>query len=341
MQREDTPDETIRVAVAGIGEHAEHRLLPAIASVPSLRLSAVATREAGKAARLRERYPGVRIFHDSADEGWLAAADLLVAGGPPDFNAAVVARGLRSGKHVFCEKPLATSAVQIDALLTQARAAPQSTTALGLNLKYSATVNELVARAADDPVVTAYVEYATSKPTEPAWGAPSTAITCAWWHAIHVLDLLQTIIGRARLSAVKLDRLDHPHVAIHGELDGDQARGSFLIRNSAPAFSLTIRVLSRSGTVTTLTDLRTLSVSGPARSAGAAVEHYRTQPAEFSISPLADNVDCSGFRSMFAQVARAIAGRSQPPSSFQAVAGAHALLFELVERLSLQEQPST
>lgn len=333
MHRDEAPGGIIRVAVAGAGEHAESKLLPAIQASPALVLASVATRDAVKAERIRRRYPGVRIHSSHLDDAVFDAADLIVAAGPPEFNQPIVEAALRNNKHVFCEKPLAIDRQALAALLEAAGAAPSCVSAVGLNLRYSATVRELVDRSADDPLASVHIEYATTKPTTAAWGARSVAATCVLWHAIHVIDLVQMFIGPARLTRVRQLELNSPRTAIEAHLDGAQCTGSFLLHNCAPAFALTIRAMHRSGSIATLSDLRSLALSEPPRAATLKTLH-RELPRPFALSPLADDIDSSGYRSMFAHIAHSIVTRSTPATSFDNAASAHELLFDLLDALS-------
>ncbi|ASW57604.1 Gfo/Idh/MocA family protein [Plantactinospora sp. KBS50] len=102
----------VRLGVLGCAEIAWRKTLPALAGVPQLRLTAVASRDPERAARFGERfgaqpvtgYPAL-LERDDVDAVYLPL--------PAALHAPWVDRALRAGKHVLAEKPLAT--VEADA----------------------------------------------------------------------------------------------------------------------------------------------------------------------------------------------------------------------------------
>ncbi|TKB58825.1 MAG: Gfo/Idh/MocA family oxidoreductase [Nitrospira sp.] len=334
MHLDDTAKSLTRVAVIGIGEHAETKLLPAIRAVSKLWLVAVSSRDAIKAKRILDRHPGISIHASHTDEALYESADLIVAAGPPQFNQKIIDAALRRNKHVLCEKPLATDRSTLAHLLGVAETAGSAITAVGLNLRFSATIRELIARGEHDPIAAIHIEYATTKPVTVAWGALNVAASCTLWHAIHVIDLAQSFLGPIRLSQIRQMELDEPGIAIEVQLQGNRCCGSILLHNCAPAFSLTIRTMHRSGTIATLTDLKSLTLSKP-KHISATSSLYREQPRSYSLGTLADDIDSAGYRTMFAHIAHSIETGVQPLTSFQNTASAHTLLFELIDAVSL------
>ena len=101
----------IRIGVVGAG-HWGPNLVRNFSVLPDSDVIAVADKDASRLKILRERYPSVRLSE--------SAEDVLTS---PDIDAAVVCRpttthfklaraALESGKHVFVEKPMATSAAE-------------------------------------------------------------------------------------------------------------------------------------------------------------------------------------------------------------------------------------
>src|SRR5215831_2220920 len=88
--------------VAGVGDIARKRVLPAILAEPDSRLVGLITRDPGKA----EAY-GVPAFEtiESALDGTDAGAVYIAT--PVFLHAAQTIAALRAGRHVLCEKPMA------------------------------------------------------------------------------------------------------------------------------------------------------------------------------------------------------------------------------------------
>ncbi|MGI9120555.1 MAG: bi-domain-containing oxidoreductase [Acidimicrobiales bacterium] len=102
------------VGLVGAGAFASAVLVPALKDAGFNRLVAVTSASGLSARRLAER-----AGFDKAVSGAEAVIDdpdveLVVVATPHDTHAALAARALRSGKHVFCEKPLALSMDELD-----------------------------------------------------------------------------------------------------------------------------------------------------------------------------------------------------------------------------------
>ena len=105
--------------VAGIGDIARKRVIPAIQSEPRSKLYGFVTRDPAKA----HAFPGARAWA-SIDE---AVADDAVRAVyialPVALHAEAAIAALRAGKHVLCEKPMAMNFAQAQRMVKEARAA--------------------------------------------------------------------------------------------------------------------------------------------------------------------------------------------------------------------------
>ncbi len=89
--------------VIGIGDITTKRVIPAILAEPRSALYGVLTRNPEKATA----YPGVRVW-TSLDEALKdSAIDAVYVASPVRFHGEQTIAGLRAGKHVLCEKPVA------------------------------------------------------------------------------------------------------------------------------------------------------------------------------------------------------------------------------------------
>src|ERR1700687_207040 len=104
--------------VIGIGDIATRRVIPAIQAESRSRLYGLVTRDPGKAAAYGVRSRTTR-------EEALADKDghAVYVGTPVFLHAPQTIQSLRAGKHVLCEKPMAMSVVEAQAML---RAAEES-----------------------------------------------------------------------------------------------------------------------------------------------------------------------------------------------------------------------
>jgi predicted dehydrogenase len=115
-------NQPVRVGLVGLGfgclVHA-----PAFRADPRCRVTAVAGRDAGRAAASAEQLGGVRAFPDWRALVGTADVDVVAIAVPPRAQPAIVVEAARAGKHVFCEKPLAASLADAQEALEAVQAA--------------------------------------------------------------------------------------------------------------------------------------------------------------------------------------------------------------------------
>ncbi|MEW9533424.1 Gfo/Idh/MocA family oxidoreductase [Microbispora sp. NPDC049125] len=105
----------LRVGLAGYGPAGSFFHAPLIAATPGLRLSAVVTRDAAKAERVRREHPGAEVV-ESAGELW-GRADLVVVATPNRTHVPLATEALKAGLPVVVDKPLAGTAGEARELL--------------------------------------------------------------------------------------------------------------------------------------------------------------------------------------------------------------------------------
>jgi len=112
----------LRVALIGYGAAGASLHAPLIASVPGLRVAAVVTRDAGRAARARAVLPGVEVLA-SAEEVWSAADrfDTAVVATPNRSHGPLALAALEAGLPVLVDKPLAPTTAAAQGILDRAR----------------------------------------------------------------------------------------------------------------------------------------------------------------------------------------------------------------------------
>jgi predicted dehydrogenase len=110
----------VRLGVVGAGRFATF-LTGAVADLPDVAVHVVTDRDAEAAALLAKAYDA-RIapsWQEMLDD---PSVDVVVVATPPASHAEIAREALWCGKHVFCEKPLATTATDLDALVAAATA---------------------------------------------------------------------------------------------------------------------------------------------------------------------------------------------------------------------------
>ncbi|AEM81944.1 Gfo/Idh/MocA family protein [Streptomyces violaceusniger] len=106
------------VGCGGFGAY----VLDAVADLPGLRPAAVADPDPVRARALGERHgvPALGSLEELLEREDVAAVAIAT---PPAAHAAMATAALRAGRHVLCEKPLATTARDADAVVREAERA--------------------------------------------------------------------------------------------------------------------------------------------------------------------------------------------------------------------------
>lgn len=112
----------LQVGVIGGGSIARHRHVPEYAANPRARFRAITDRVRERAEKLAAPY-GATVYADYREllaDPDIAAVSVCL---PNALHAEVTIAALRAGKHVLCEKPMATSAAEAEAMIEAAKAA--------------------------------------------------------------------------------------------------------------------------------------------------------------------------------------------------------------------------
>lgn len=106
--------------VAGIGDIARKRVIPAIPAEARSTLCGFVTRDPAKAAS----YHGERTWPTIDEAVADSSVDAVYIALPVAMHAAAAVTALRAGKHVLCEKPMAINLAQAVDMLAAAQAGP-------------------------------------------------------------------------------------------------------------------------------------------------------------------------------------------------------------------------
>jgi len=120
-------DQKIGFAVVGLGKLAQGQIIPGLRKAKSAKLVAVVSGHADKAKRIAaaEGLPADAVY--SYDDYDRIAKDpriqVVYIVLPNSMHAEYTIRALKAGKHVLCEKPMATSVAECEAMIAAAKSA--------------------------------------------------------------------------------------------------------------------------------------------------------------------------------------------------------------------------
>jgi predicted dehydrogenase len=108
---------TIRYAVVGIGHLAQVAVLPGFASAKNSRLVALVSDDPEKRKKLADKYGLTETYSYAQYDQALAAVDAVYLTVPNHLHREYAVRALDKGIHVLCEKPMAVTEEDCEAML--------------------------------------------------------------------------------------------------------------------------------------------------------------------------------------------------------------------------------
>jgi predicted dehydrogenase len=120
----EPPGERMRWAIVGLGSFAIGQVIPGFGDARQSRMTAFVSGNPAKARDLGARY-GVSRFYDYANYDTIAddlEIDCVYIVLPVGLHAEYTIRALEAGKHVLCEKPMASTSAECEAMVAAAKA---------------------------------------------------------------------------------------------------------------------------------------------------------------------------------------------------------------------------
>jgi predicted dehydrogenase len=133
--------EKLGIGIIGCGRAAETLHLPALARLDSAQVVALADSNEGRLQEVSDRYGIKERYADYRSMLEKSSADIVAVCTPTHLHAEMGAAVLDSGKHLFLEKPVATSLDECDRLVEKA-ADSASRVTVGFNLRHHRLVRE-------------------------------------------------------------------------------------------------------------------------------------------------------------------------------------------------------
>jgi predicted dehydrogenase len=188
--------ERVGIGLLGAGSFGQSVLLPALKKAGGTDNIAIASAGGMTARRIGEQY-GFRVATADADEiirnPDVNAVFVLTR---HDLHAPLVIRALEAGKYVFCEKPLALSADELEAI-ARAREGATGDVMVGFNRRFAPLVEEIARHFQDrsHPLVMQYRINAGQVPPEHWIFDPVEGGGRILGEVCHFVDLLQHLAG--------------------------------------------------------------------------------------------------------------------------------------------------
>ncbi len=199
---------TLRWAFIGAGRHARLWAAPALARADAARPVGVWSRQPEKARAFGVEYDLRRVYPSLAELLTDPEVDAVYISTPNNLHAQQALAALDAGKHVLCEKPMATRAEDAARMVSVARAGGLHL-GVGFHLRHNRVVAEARRRLAVGDIGS--IHYATAQFNLTSSPPPRLHIAHAPWKrdpeqmggagalmglGVHVVDLLRALVDR-------------------------------------------------------------------------------------------------------------------------------------------------
>jgi predicted dehydrogenase len=197
----------VRIGVLGCGGIARAAHLPSLARTPDASVIALADADAANLASAQPLAPLARGVRDYAAVLDMPDVDAVVIALPPALHADAAIAALRHGKHIYVEKPLATS-VGDGTRVVEAWQTTGLVAMMGFNYRYNPMIAHararLAARAVGE-VVAVRTVFATQRRSTPEWKRQRESGGGVLLDlAVHHVDLVRFLLA-AEISQVSAD----------------------------------------------------------------------------------------------------------------------------------------
>ena len=147
----------------------------------------------GERAETLARTIGARAMATAAE--LIEASDAVYIATPNTGHTEFALASVRAGKHVFCEKPLATT-LEDARLILEASLQSEHVFQVGFNRRFAPAYRMLKEQLAEQPPHSAHVKMNRGELLKPAWvGDPALTGGFLYETTIHMFDLLRFLFG--------------------------------------------------------------------------------------------------------------------------------------------------
>lgn len=204
-ERPPTDVAPVRIALAGCGRVAQLVHLDALARLPEVELVAVADTDPDLRRRAAARVAGTAAVERVEELCGDAGVEAILIALPTHLHAEAARAALAAGKHVYIEKPLATSVEEARSVLHAWRGSGLTAT-VGFNLRFQPHYRQLRDDVADErigaPVAVRSI-MGSARRELPAWKrSRATGGGVLLDLGSHQVDLIRFVLGREIVRAL-------------------------------------------------------------------------------------------------------------------------------------------
>jgi len=200
-----TTSDRIGWGIVGLGRIAETEIAPAVTAAPNSRLAGVVSRTAAKAEEFAGRHGAAAAYDDYRALLDDPSVDAVYIATPNALHADQVVAAAEAGKHVLCDKPLATTVADAERAVAACETAGVR---LGItfqtrNHEGMRDIRDLLAAGGIGSVRLVQVELGTGRKLPQGWRTDPALAGVGVMHnlAVHAYDLLRFLLGAEVVEA--------------------------------------------------------------------------------------------------------------------------------------------
>ena len=197
----------IRVGVVGAGGFAKVKLMPIISKIKKVEINAIVDADIGNATNNCRLYAAAKALTDDRDLFKEDLVDAVVIASPHKFHSSHITNALRSGKAVFCEKPMVTDYNQLHRVADFFKKHPEAFLCVDFNRSFSPYMQKIkqVIKNRTTPLVIHYRMNARYIPGD-HWVQTEVGAGRIIGEACHIFDLF-SFLTDARPVSVSAEAL--------------------------------------------------------------------------------------------------------------------------------------
>lgn len=195
-------DQMVSLGVLGAGNFAMAVMLPSIRNIPHLQLTGIASASGLNAQYAAGKY---RFTYATSDEKSVVddpSINTIAILTRHNMHARQVIAGIQAGKNVFCEKPLALTSEELDAIAAVLLEHPSSILMVGFNRRFSSLAKKMreFIRNREEPLYAHYRVNAGYLPPDHWLHDPGQGGGRLLGEACHFIDFLTFLVGDRPVS---------------------------------------------------------------------------------------------------------------------------------------------
>jgi myo-inositol 2-dehydrogenase / D-chiro-inositol 1-dehydrogenase len=269
---------TVRIGILGCGSIARSAHLPSLLRIPDATVVVVADHDAANLTAAQSLVRGARAVRDSADVLAMPDVDAVLVALPPALHADATIAALDRGKHVYVEKPLATTMADARRMVAAARATTL-TAMVGFNYRFHPIVQNARARiaagAVGTPIGIRSVFATSARPIAPWKQRRDSGGGVLLDLAVHHVDLVHFLLDASTTDVwaeVRSVRTEHDTAFVHSRLTNGTTASSMFSLSAVEEDRIEVYGTAGKVTIDRYGSLRAEVTSPAARGAfGAAV----------------------------------------------------------------------